>query len=66
MQPFDPFRRGTSIRMTQTKGAGLGYGDSLNEAPRFEEVMREMGVIALSCLGVAVAAEILVHLLAMH
>jgi hypothetical protein len=67
MQPFNSFRKRTNRNLKMptpgTGGAGLGYADALKEAPSFGDVVFEMGVILVACVGLALAAGVLVKVL---
>jgi len=61
MQPF--ISRRVSIADTPSFRSQRRRTESNPHAPAFGEVMREMGLILLACLGVALAAAVLVGLL---
>ena len=66
MQPFDPFRRNPYRAPKQSAGRGLGYADPSADSPSFNEVIREMGLILLACLGLAAVFELVSRLAGTH
>lgn len=61
MQPF--ISRRTSVAEASNVRAERQHTEPSPQAPTFGEVMNEMGLILLACLGVALAAAVLVNVL---
>ena len=66
MQPFYPARSVAARHLTTSERADPRHAELREDPPSLGDVLREIGVILLACLGLALAAELLVRTLGVH
>jgi hypothetical protein len=66
MQPFYPGRSVPARHLTTSERADPRHAALLEDPPTVGMILREIAMILLVCLGLALAAELLVRTLGVH
>ena len=66
MQPFYPGRSISARHLTTSERVDPRHSGLPEDPPSLGDVLREIGVILLACLGLALAAEVLLRTLGSH